>query len=74
MADVPGSDTDAPQFVLLGVGTGVTARLPEPEEQQTFGIGPDEPVLVILRLDRDVEVLPAHRVVALVRSYGVWIR
>jgi hypothetical protein len=57
--------------VLLGVGESVFARLPTLDEQVTLGIAAREPVLVVRRVDREPDVLPADGVIVVPRPYGV---
>ena len=57
--------------VMLGVGESVFARLPTPDEQFTLGIAARDPVLVVRRVDREPDVLPAEGVIVMPRPYGV---
>ena len=56
---------------MLGVGESVSARLPTRDEQFTLGIASRDPVLVVQRVDREPDVLPADGVIVVPRPYGV---
>jgi hypothetical protein len=57
--------------LMLGVGESVFARLPTLDDQFTLGIAARDPVLVVRRVDREPDVLPADGVIVVPRPYGV---